>query len=71
MTALRCAQVEEFPVPSGDAVPEKLQADLTSELRALSELGYPHVGFLLQHEYTMSGLSPEVNQDKIASFWIS
>lgn len=57
----------EFPLHIGEAVPEKLQTELTAELRALAALGYPHVGFLLQHEYTMSGLGPEVTRPRCAS----
>lgn len=55
--------MKKFPLvelPKGSAVPQHLQEALKAELAALSELGYPHVGFLLRHEYTRSGLVPEV-----------
>lgn len=49
-------------LPEGSAAPTFLRESLKVEVAALFELGYPAVGFLLQHEYTMSGLVPEVSR---------
>lgn len=53
-----------FPLvklPKGSAVPY-VHEGLKAKLTALSKIGYPHVGFILQHEYTRSGLVPEVSR---------
>jgi hypothetical protein len=47
-------------VYKGSTAHKKLYNDLRNELRSLAETGLPHVSFLLQHDYTQSGLCAEV-----------
>lgn len=54
-------QYASFATPAGSTIPEKLRQELKAELVSLSESGLPYVGFLLQHEYTISGLLREVS----------
>jgi hypothetical protein len=54
-------QRREVTPPRGDAIPSKLATELKSELTSLASTGLPHVGFLLQHEYTQSGIRAEVS----------
>ncbi|GAQ86572.1 hypothetical protein KFL_002970100 [Klebsormidium nitens] len=59
---LDLGQMRAFPLarlPKGGPVPQHLQKALKAQLSALSGIGYPYVGFILQHEYTRSGLVPE------------
>jgi hypothetical protein len=53
-------QYASFATPAGSAISEKLRQELKAELVSLSESGLPYLGFLLQHEYTISGLLREV-----------
>lgn len=50
----------EFPVQSDDSRQETVRDQFRAELRTLSSLGLPYVGFLLQHEYTQTGAVKEV-----------
>lgn len=43
------------------AFPETLRRAFMNELKALESLGFPHVGFLLQYEYTQNGAVKEVS----------
>ncbi|GAQ88609.1 hypothetical protein KFL_004440070 [Klebsormidium nitens] len=48
-----------FPVQSDESRQETVREQFKAELRTLSSLGLPYVGFLLQHEYTQSGAVKE------------
>lgn len=44
-----------------DSRQETVRDQFKAELRTLSSLGLPYVGFLLQHEYTQRGAVKEVD----------
>ncbi|GAQ88608.1 hypothetical protein KFL_004440060 [Klebsormidium nitens] len=48
-----------FPLQSDNSRQETVRDQFKAELRTLSSLGLPYVGFLLQHEYTQSGAVKE------------
>ncbi|GAQ88607.1 hypothetical protein KFL_004440050 [Klebsormidium nitens] len=48
---------EVFPVEADDICQEQICNQFQAELRILSSLGLPYVGFLLQHGYTQAGIS--------------